>query len=358
MIFKESNLKSSNGVKLLIITQKVDVNDDVLGFFHGWVEKLAEKAEEIYVIANFVGKLNLPQNVKILSLGKEKGYSRCWRYFLFYKNLFSILPKIDGVFFHMCPEYVIAAGLLPKIFNKKTLLWYTHKSVNLKLRFAEKLVDRIFTASKESFRLPSKKIEITGHGIDINKFKRQNEKGKITIQNQKFTIITAGRISPIKNLDVLIEVAEILKGKNFEFEIKIAGKPALKSDEAYFQKLENSIKEKGLGDKIIFLGSIPYAEIEKFYQSANLFINLSDTGSMDKAALEAMSCGVSVFTSNEAFKEILPEKYFTEKKPEIIAEKIIKMENETRDISLRLRDYVIKNHNLDNLVEKIAKFYE
>ena len=38
-------------MKLLIITQKVDENDDVLGFFCGWLNKLAEQIDKIYVLA-------------------------------------------------------------------------------------------------------------------------------------------------------------------------------------------------------------------------------------------------------------------------------------------------------------------
>ena len=106
------------------------------------------------------------------------------------------MPKINGVFFHMCPEYVIGAGLWPKIFRKKSLLWYAHKSVNWKLRLAEKLVNKIFTPSKESFRLPSEKVEISGHGIDLVKFKT-----KETNKNGSgFKIISVGRITAVKNV--------------------------------------------------------------------------------------------------------------------------------------------------------------
>ena len=34
-------------MKLLIITQKVDINDDNLGSFHNWLEKMAEKTNEL-----------------------------------------------------------------------------------------------------------------------------------------------------------------------------------------------------------------------------------------------------------------------------------------------------------------------
>ncbi|KKR82047.1 MAG: Glycosyltransferase [Parcubacteria group bacterium GW2011_GWD2_40_9] len=338
--------------KIIVVTQKVDINDDNLGSFHNWIEKLAEKAD-IFVIANYVGKYDLPANVKVFSLGKEREVGRLVKIFKYQWFLLKLLPKSDGVFFHMCPEYVLGAHLLTKFFRKKTLLWYTHKSVNWKLKLAEKLIDKIFTASKESFRLPSKKLEITGHGIDINKFKSQISNLK---SDGKFKIITVSRIAEVKNLHLLIETAGILKNRDFNFEIKIAGAPILESDQIYFEKLKNLIKEKKLGDIIEFIGPISNKDIAEFYQSGNLFINLSDTGSLDKAILEAMACGLKILTSNEAFKNILKEDNIVDKNPENIAGKIINLAKSERNYSLV--EYATKNHSLDNLTEKIVTFYE
>ena len=338
-------------MKLLIITQKVDMNDDNLGSFHGWLKKLAEKAD-IFVIGNYVGKYDLPENVKVFSLGKERRVGRLVKIFKYQWFLLKLLPRVDGVFFHMCPEYVLGAHLLPKIFRKKTLLWYTHKSFNWKLKLAEKLTDKIFTASKESFRLPSKKVEVTGHGIDMEKFKVQSSKFKIN-ENSKFRIISVGRISPVKNYEIMINAAEILKNKDFNFEIKIAGAPILKDDKTYFEKLKNLIKEKKLDDIVEFVGPIPNKYIAEFYQSGDLFINLSDTGSLDKAVLEAMACGLKILTSNEAFKDILKEDNIADKNPENIAFKIINLASSEKKYSLV--EYTAKNHGLDNLAEKIIK---
>jgi hypothetical protein len=60
-------------MKLLIITQKVDINDPILGFFHRWIEEFAKHCEKITVICLYKGTYNLPNNVKVLSLGKEEG---------------------------------------------------------------------------------------------------------------------------------------------------------------------------------------------------------------------------------------------------------------------------------------------
>ena len=202
-------------------------------------------------------------------------------------------------------------------------------------------MNKIFTASKESFRLPSEKVEVTGHGIDLDKFKIQKSKVKKEIQNAKFKIITVGRIAETKNLHLLIETAEILKSKNFNFNIKIAGAPILESDKKYFEKLKEKIKEKELDGIIEFVGPIPNKDIAEFYQSGDLFANLSDTGSMDKTVLEAMVSGTQILVSNEAFADILPNENKTTKDPEQIVKDI--MEITKIKPSPFMRDYVFQN---------------
>ncbi|MDP3902169.1 MAG: glycosyltransferase family 4 protein [bacterium] len=353
-------MQKEKKVKLLILTQKVDMNDDVLGFFHGWLIEFAKHCEKITVICLQKGEYNLPENVEVFSLGKEKKRNLLQKLSTFYFLLFTFRKEYDAVFVHMNPIYVILVGLFWKVAGKKIALWYTHKAVNWKLKIAEKLVDKIFTASKESFRLPSKKVEITGHGIDSEKFSIFNSqfsnKKKDNI-NKEFTIITAGRISEVKNLHLLIDVAEILKNKNFNFKIKIAGAPILENDKIYFEKLKERIKEKKLYDTIEFVGSVPNKNIAEFYQSGDLFINLSDTGSLDKAILEAMASGLKILTSNEAFKNIVPEDNFTNNDPSMIAEKIESLVKHNGDIGSNLAEYVAKNHGLGSLISNIANFF-
>ena len=121
-------------MKLLVITQKVDINDDNLGFFHGWLEKFAEKLDKVYVICLWRGEYKLPENVRVFSLGKEKGISKIFQLVRLQKYLIQLLPKVDGVFIHMCPIYVVASFSLTKVFKKKMILWFLHKSVNWKLK--------------------------------------------------------------------------------------------------------------------------------------------------------------------------------------------------------------------------------
>ena len=57
-------------MKLLIITQKVDENDQLLGFFIDWIRLFSEKFERIIIICLEKGVFELPENVEVISLGK------------------------------------------------------------------------------------------------------------------------------------------------------------------------------------------------------------------------------------------------------------------------------------------------
>jgi len=337
-------------MKLLILTQKVDINDDVLGFFHRWIIEFAKNCEQVMVICLCKGEYDLPPNVKILSLGKETGESRLKYLINFYKYIWRERKNYDNVFVHMNQIYVIFGGLLWQVWGKKVGLWYTHKTVTNSLKIAEKLLDMIFTASADSFRMNSKKVKILGHGIDTDKFNLAPRESA-----GLFRIISVGRIAPVKKYEALIEAAKILKDKNFAFSIKIAGAPILKEDNVYLDKLKEILINHGLSKTVEFTGPMPYNRIEEFYRAGDLFINLSGTGSIDKAVLEAVASGLKILTSNEAFKNILPDQYFTGEDPRKIAEKIIALSTFRHEE--KLRNYVIEKHNLQNLIKKIIGSY-
>ncbi|MDP3784938.1 MAG: glycosyltransferase family 4 protein [bacterium] len=341
-------------MKLLVVTQKVDLADQNLGFFHRWLEKLARGAD-LFVIANYVGNYNLPQNVKVYSLGKERGTGRFLRFFRYHRLLLKLLPHSDGIFFHMCPEYVLAASPLNLIFMKKSILWYTHREVSWKLRLAAKLVDKIFTASKGSFRLPSKKVVITGQGIDLEHFKLQAP----SAAGDTLKLLSVSRISLSKDLMFLVEALALLQDQNIGKKVRldIVGAPITKSDFIYETKLKELINRKGLSERIAFLGPKLYSEMSAVYAEHDLLLHSSETGSIDKVVIEAMATGLPVITSSEAFYDILPEKYLLKnKRPEELAQKIIANRDAPRDPSLR--ELVAKNHNLQNLITLILNAFQ
>ena len=359
-------------MRILMITRKVDRYDPLAGFAYGWVKKIAQNLTQLDVLCLEKGDITgLPENVKIYSLGKEKKNSRLKRFLKFQSLALKLVPKSDGVFCHMNPEYTIAIAPYAKLFRKKIISWYTHGTVSPKLKLMERLANQILTASRESFRLDSKKVIVTGHGIDTEFF-HPPKPGQETITKfylagreagelATFKILTIGRISPTKDYESLIKAIDILVNDKKVKGLKahIIGGPGLPEQKVYLENLRKMVEATKLQSVISFLGAISNIETVGHYQDANLFVNLSHTGSVDKAVLEAMSCGTLILTSNEAFKEIVGEEFIVDQNnPKKLAESIewamTLPEERVKEIKERLRNEVVTNHDLNNLAKKIV----
>jgi len=338
-------------MKLLILTQKIDRNDPILGFFHRWVEEFAKHCEQVVVICLEKGEYNLPENVRVLSLCKESSRSKIKYIINFYKYIWQERKNYDRVFVHMNPEYVILGGILWKILSKKIALWYTHKSVNLKLKLAEKIVDRIYTASTESFRLKSQKVLVTGHGIDLDLYSH-GRSGNI-LPTDKYTVLSVGRISPTKNQHIMVESFEILASKGFNGVLLFIGAAVTQEDKVYEQNLKGYIALKGLQNIVRMVGPMEPHQVVKYYKEADLFINLSRTGSLDKAVLEAMASGLQILTSNEAFKNVIPKENFTANVPSQIASDIMRFSVLKKNPGFM--EYVATHHGLADLICRLSK---
>lgn len=337
-------------MNLLIFTQKVDIDDPVLGFFHRWIEEFSKHFEKVSVVCLYKGKYDLPKNVEVFSLGKEEGKSKFTYIYRFYKYIFTL--KYDSVFVHMNQIYVILGGLFWRLSVKKVGLWYAHGHVPFSLRIAEKLTNNIFTSTESGFRLKSKKKNVVGQGIDTDLFGLKNDS-----KNEKFEIISVGRISPVKDYETLINSIKILADKNIN--VTIIGDVGLVEQKKYFSEL----KKSAAGLNVHFTGGISNNEIVDYLQKSDLFINTSHTGSLDKAILEAMSVGLPVLTCNEALIGILGEYedslMFSKENSEALVEKIkyiMNMKNSS-ELGKSLRNIVVENHSIKKFIEKIVKRY-
>ena len=336
----------------------MDEQDAVLGFMHSWIKEFAEHCESVIVICLQKGICRLPSNVKVLSLGKETNPSRIKYLIRFYFYIIRERKNYQYVWAHMNPEYVLLGGWFWKLWKKKISLWYAHGHVNWILRAAEKIADVIFTSTKSGCRLNSKKIKVVGQGVDVNFF-TPAERDKT--ESRVYKLLSVGRLAPVKDYLTLIQAVEILIAEGVSLDVDIIGGPILAEDALYLTALQKRVREKNLGNAIHFLGDMTNVEILPYLQGSNLFVNMSHTGSLDKAVLEAMAVGLPILTCNEALKEILG-KYagilmYPKKDYQCLADRIkfvIGLSAERRrELSGSLRGVIVNNHSTPHLINKI-----
>lgn len=363
---------------LIFTTRKVDKNDERTGFVSEWLIEFSKHLTKLIVICQEVGDIsNLPANVEVYSLGKEKSKNKFQQFFTCLLLLVTKIPKTDGIFSHMVPHFAVLAGPFCKFYHKKLIQWYVHKTISPWLKLADFFVDEYVTTNAESFQLKTEKpIHYFGHGININKFKHSsvipaglalNQGDRAGIQC--FKILSVSRISPSKNIHLMIQTIEKILITHPELkdkiQLQIIGAPGLKEQQKYYNSLTDYIAENKLNNNIQLLGPMSPEKVLPYYQNCDLFLNLSDTGSVDKAVLEATACEKLILTSNIAFKNIVPAQLFlnvgAQNLVPLLADKILEIynlpESEKETLQKSLRQEVVNNHNLKNLAQKIINIF-
>jgi glycosyltransferase involved in cell wall biosynthesis len=381
MISNTQNKSSQNKLsefRLLILTQKVDKNDDVLGFFHAWIAEFAKHCEKVTVICLGKGEYDLPENVKVLSLGKEResgirnqesGSRRSL--FLIHNSLFKKARYIshffryiwherrqyDTVFVHMNQEYVLLGGIFWKLMGKKITMWRNHYAGNVLTRIAMIFSDKIFCTSKYSFTARSKKTVLMPVGIDTAKFINLESSKIPKIHRVKNSILFLGRIAPSKNLHVFIEALGFLGKQGIDFSANIYGNAAPK-DSRYLERIKTDVTALNLDARVHFHNGVPNYKIPEIYNAHEIFVNASPSGMYDKTIFEAMSCEGLVLTSNLNLKDRIDEKFiFKENDAGDLAQKLqvlLGMNVETREkYGKILRTSVVDEQSLVLLAQKL-----
>ena len=260
----------------------------------------------------------------------------------------------------MNPEYIILGGLWWKFFRKKIGLWYVHKSVNTKLRIAVLFSNYVFTASKESFRLVSQKVMIMGHGIDITRAKARIPRAS------NVRLITSGRVTVIKHLEVIVGAFLLLKQKGLEVTCTILGAPVTEDDFRYQKTLFKILTDANEKPETVFVGAVPHDQVPEFRATADYFLHASDTGSLDKSVLDAVISGVVPLSPSEAYVEFFgaykPVLAYPKGDSQALADKIIALEAMTEEkreeIRKALYARVTEKYSLTALIPRILAVYK
>ena len=159
-------------MRLLLFNLATDADDPILGFATRWIGALAKRVEFIHVITMRSGRLDVPGNVRVYSVGKEKGYSEPRRAIEFYRLLFRILQEdhIDACFSHMIPIFTVLAAPVLRPKGIPVVTWYAHRQVTPTLKLAHHFSDKMVSINDSSYPWLTTSLHHLGHGIDTNLF--------------------------------------------------------------------------------------------------------------------------------------------------------------------------------------------
>ncbi|MEK7538914.1 MAG: glycosyltransferase [Patescibacteria group bacterium] len=329
-------------MRLLFITQKINENDDDLAFVILWIKEFINQGASVKVIC--LEKGDFDGSFPVFSLGKEKGFKKIKRIFIFLKLIFSL--DYDRVFVHMNPEYVTLGGWYWFLSRKPIYLWYTHYTTHIHLWISGILCKRMFAATPQS--LPqyegNPKKTIVGHGIDIDFWKDGIPKEN---NASPFDLVSVHRICRSKRLELGILTLKYLPE---EYTLTVYGRDVEKD---YYAELEALVKKEGLRERVIFKGPVSMGNLKNIYPSYRVMINMARE-TIDKTMLEGMIFGIYPVTTPRNSKAIGLSICPNSENPEDIAKFILSGEL-SRYKANQLRDIVEEGHSLKSLVGKIGK---
>ena len=106
---------------------------------------------------------------------------------------------------------------------------------------------------------------------------------------------SAGRLSPVKNFEFLIDVASLVRMRHPALRVYIAGVAYTESDRRYEAKLRRYIEVKGMTKMVSFKGFVD--NIWGFMDSIHVFMLCSHTESFGRVLAEAMWSGKPIIAS-------------------------------------------------------------
>ena len=328
-------------------------------------DALAQRVEFIHVITMRTGRVEVPDNVRVYSVGKEKGYSEPRRATEFYRILLHVLQsdKIDVCFSHMMPIFSVLAGPVLQAKRVPIITWYAHPSLTRILKLAHYFSTCMVTSVAPAYPYRQNKLIVVGQGIDTNLF---SPDGNVSFKPPP-VILCAGRLSPVKDHPTLLKAVQLLKQRGGQpLQVVILGGVGGPKDKPYVESLCRMVEELGLTDSVRFEPPLPMVDMPCWYQRSTVNVNLTPTGSGDKVALEAMSCGRPCIVANVGFRETLGRYagtlLFRYGDPVDLAQRLewICSLPDSKRVSTGgyLREQIIRMHSLSGLADRLVSVFE
>ncbi len=205
----------------------------------------------------------------------------------------------------MNQEYIVFGGLFWKLLGKKIFFWRNHPYGNVWTRIAVLFSDKVFCTALQSFTAQYKKTTLMPAGVDTKVFKKEPE-----VKRDRGSLLVFGRIARVKAVEKAIDLTANLLAQGLSVELSIVG-DALPRDQHYVEELKKQVSRANIEAHVHFFRGVDFVEAATTYQSHEVYLNFTESGSFDKTVVEALACGTKVLVSNTSMKDILPAGSYT-----------------------------------------------
>ena len=249
-------------MRIVFATQAADPRHPVLGATLAQIRALAERVDEVVVLADSVDQSALPENCVAHSFAAPTQAARGARYLAALAP--ELMHKPVAVLAHMSPIFALLAAPLARPLRVPLLLWFTQQAAGPSLRTAERVVDRILTVDERSVPLRSSKVRGIGHGIDVDALPCVPER-----RPPLRRLLGLGRYAPVKGWETALRALPDLP----EATLALHGPMLTDVDRAELPRLRSLARELGVDERVSFGEEIPYAEVPHLFGLADAVVN-------------------------------------------------------------------------------------
>ena len=143
---------------------------------------------------------------------------------------------------------------------------------------------------KQGYKVGARKDRnyVIQNGVDRSVFfpKSSNIKQKYGIADDEVLLFSPRAITPIYNIDIIIESLSMLKKKGYVLKCMFS----FPFGNEYVEQLQKQISRLGVDENVIWLGYLTYEDMAEHYNAADVVISVPSSDSSPKSVYEAMFC--------------------------------------------------------------------
>ncbi len=284
----------------------------------------------------------------------------------------ALMPRDRWRVWHARRNTEMALGLvLRRVLRRKYRLMFTSAAQRRHTGFTKWLIrqqDALVATSDKAAGYLDRPATVVMHGVDTKVFQPPADRAALRrdlgLDPDAVLIGCFGRVRAQKGVDLLVRAGLRLLPDRPRVQIVFTGR-ITPDNRAFADGLLAEIAAAGLGDRIRFLGELPWDQVVRHYQALDLFAAPARWEGFGLTPLEAMACGVPTVASRVgAYETLIRDGVTGSLVPaddgEALTEALRRWLDDpaARDAAGRAaRDHVATNHAIDGEARALVAIY-